>query len=135
MELSRHPLHHLNREVIDRSVLTGVSATPRIETNPERTVRRPSVGLPPIPRRMPTALPSIPESGRDQEFRLVFRIQLEFGPEPIHHDLGVAVDPGDEPLARLPQGSQAAVTVAPRHLLAHPVPEPLDRVEVRAVAG
>src|SRR5262245_33687543 len=76
-----------------------------------------------------------PRSGWDQELRLELRVEFELGPEAIDQGDRVAVDASDERLAGLDQVGHALVAEAARDLLAHPVPQPLDGVEVRAVAG
>src|SRR4029450_5515837 len=76
-----------------------------------------------------------PESLWDPEFVLELRVEFKLGPQPINQGQRVAVDPRDQRLTGFNQLRHAAVAEAPRHLLTHPVPQPLDRVEIRAVAG
>src|SRR5262249_41150383 len=79
--------------------------------------------------------PSKPQSGRNPEFFLELRVQLELGPQPVHEGDRVAVDAGDKHLTGFVQLLHAGVAAATADLLPHPVPEPFDRVEVRTVAG
>src|SRR5215813_13144207 len=76
-----------------------------------------------------------PQSGRNPEFFLELRVQLELGPQPVHEGDRVAVDAGDKHLTGFVQLLHAGVAAATADLLPHPVPEPFDRVEVRTVAG
>src|SRR5262249_12978178 len=66
-------------------------------------------------------------------FCFELRVEFELGPESIDQSQGVAIDPLDERPTGRDQLRHARVAEAPRHLLAHPVPQPFDRVEVRAV--
>src|SRR5262249_43499541 len=88
-------------------------------------------------RRLPDSFEtaSKPQSGRNPEFFLELRVQLELGPQPVHEGDRVAVDAGDKHLTGFVQLLHAGVAAATADLLPHPVPEPFDRVEVRTVAG
>src|SRR5262249_52957031 len=63
------------------------------------------------------------------------RVEFEPGPEPVDQRHWVAVDARDEGLTGLDPFRDAAVTEAAGDLRAHPVPQPLDRLEVGAGAG
>src|SRR5262249_29882027 len=76
-----------------------------------------------------------PRSGWDQEFCLKLRVEFKLGPEAIDQGDWITVDALDEGLTGGDQVGHALVAEAAADLLPHPIPQTLNGVEVRTVAG